>query len=364
MEDSINSSTNLFPRYMEIPRKISDTMWRFIQVAGVIIALALTYVLFFYPDTGLFILWKIAVPLLPLVFVVVPGLWRNSCPLAFINQIPRIFGFTKGLNTPAIFVKYGYMIAFSILFILVTSRKIIFNSSGEATAILILIIVVLTFIGGLFIKGKGGFCSSICPVLPVERIYGQSPFIVLPNMHCRPCVGCTVYCYDYNPSAAYLADQYYENKFHSFLRKLFASFFPGYVLSYFIVAGPPDNPVFLMIAKMLMFSACSSIIFFLLELIIKPSANKLPPLFGITAFSIYYWFTFPILSESLFVLSGIKLSAEIIYVLRFLIILFSLYWLIRTYAKEKKFISEILAPGVPVFTLFSSDKVGKIEVKV
>lgn len=342
----------LFPNNNNIPVKIPRKVWRTVQVTGVITVFVLLYMLYFYPDKGLFILWKIAVPLLPLVFVIVPGFWRNSCPLAFISQIPRNLKFTKGLNLPVFIVKYGFLIAFSVLIILVTSRKIIFNSSGEATALLILAVTVLAFIGGYFFKGKSGFCSSICPVLPVERLYGQSPLVFLPNMHCRQCIGCTVNCYDYNPSAAYLADQYSENKFHSSVRRIFASFFPGYVLSYFIVSGPPENYVITMIARMLIISVCSSVIFYLLNLIIKPSNNKLPSLFGITAFTIYYWFSIPILTGSLTRLTEIQISNNLIYVLRFIIIGLSLYWIYRTYRTEKIFISELINSGIPLKTLF------------
>lgn len=352
MENPNLTVSDLFPAYTEIPSKISLKVWRLIQAAGVITALTLTGVLFFIPETGLFVLWKIAVPLLPFVFVFMPGLWRNSCPLAVINQIPRRFGFTKCLNPPKFIKDYGFVVAFSILLILVTSRKIIFNSNGEATALLILAIVVIAFLGGLFFKGKSGFCSGICPVLPVERIYGQSPFLFLPNVHCSHCLGCTKNCYDYNPSAAYLADRYDENKSHSSRRRFFASFFPGFVLSYFIIADPPANSIPEMLFKMFLITAGSSVIFYLLNAFIKSPLNRLPSTFGITAFTIYYWFTLPVLTGSLTKLTGIQIPEELIYGLRFMLIVFSLYWLYRTSLIEKKFISEVLNSGIPVKKLF------------
>ena len=58
----------------------------------------------------------------------------------------------------------------------------------------------------MVLKGKSGWCSTICPLLPVQRIYGQTPFALVANSHCQPCVGCTKNCYDFNPKAAYLAD--------------------------------------------------------------------------------------------------------------------------------------------------------------
>ena len=55
---------------------------------------------------------------------------------------------------------------------------------------------------GSVFKGKSGWCSTFCPLLPVQRIYGQTPFTVVRNSHCEPCVGCTTNCYDFNPRVA------------------------------------------------------------------------------------------------------------------------------------------------------------------
>ena len=53
------------------------------------------------PAGALFAFFKIIVPLLPILFFVAPGLWRNLCPLAAANQTPRVLGFTRGLTAPA-----------------------------------------------------------------------------------------------------------------------------------------------------------------------------------------------------------------------------------------------------------------------
>src|SRR3712207_8158040 len=37
--------------------------------------------------------------------------------------------------------------------------------------------------GGYLLKGKSGWCSSICPMLPVQRLYGQTPFVLERNDH-------------------------------------------------------------------------------------------------------------------------------------------------------------------------------------
>ena len=92
----------------------------------------------------------------------------------------------------------------------------------------------------MYLKGKSGWCSSICPLLPVQRIYGQTPFALVGNSHCQPCVGCTTNCYDFNPKAAYLADLNSQDPYWAGYRKFFVAAFPGLVLAFFEVPEAPD----------------------------------------------------------------------------------------------------------------------------
>ena len=48
-------------------------------------------------------------------------------------------------------------------------------------ALLILFGLGGALLGGIVFKGKSGWCSSICPMLPVQRIYGQTPFKAVGN---------------------------------------------------------------------------------------------------------------------------------------------------------------------------------------
>ena len=59
---------------------------------SIVAALAVAALLIAAPDTGLFVMWKVVIPLLPVLFLVAPGLWRNLCPLAASNQTPRALG--------------------------------------------------------------------------------------------------------------------------------------------------------------------------------------------------------------------------------------------------------------------------------
>jgi nitrite reductase (NADH) large subunit len=93
-------SAAAFPTYLQIPKRLSVGAWQVIRVAVLLGALGLAVSLVLAPDRGLFVLWKLVIPVLPFVWLFAPGLWRNVCPLAAANQAPRLFDFTRGLTPP------------------------------------------------------------------------------------------------------------------------------------------------------------------------------------------------------------------------------------------------------------------------
>ena len=60
-------------------------------------------------------------------------------------------------------------------------RKVGLDDSGPLSALLLLGAMTGAFAGGMLLKGKSGWCSTICPLLPVQRIYGQTPFALVGN---------------------------------------------------------------------------------------------------------------------------------------------------------------------------------------
>jgi nitrite reductase (NADH) large subunit len=90
-----------FPNYTQIEDPLPHAAWRAIRIASVFLTLGVCGLLVADPATGLDLWWGLLVPLLPLVWFVAPGLWRNVCPLAATNQVPRVLGFTRGMTAPA-----------------------------------------------------------------------------------------------------------------------------------------------------------------------------------------------------------------------------------------------------------------------
>ena len=281
-----SASTLAWLKRVDLPMPV----WYGVRILSVGIALGLVIVLALRPAEGLFIFWRLFIPLVPLLFFLAPGLWRNICPMAVLNQAPRLFNFTRALTLPKWMQKYGYLVAISLFLVLVSSRKVIFNQNGPALALLILCALAAAFIMGNFFKGKSGWCSSICPLLPVQRIYGQTPFVAFSHAHCEPCLGCTKNCYDLSPGNAYLADLYDEDYLFAVMRKAFVGFFPGFVLAFYLVPNPPIIPIWQMYAMLALAGAVSMGTFFLFEAITKMTPNQITVIYGAAALNLYYWF--------------------------------------------------------------------------
>jgi nitrite reductase (NADH) large subunit len=321
-----------FPNYTQIKDPLPHAVWRAIRVASVLVTLGVCGLLVADPATGLDLWWGLLVPLLPLVWFVAPGLWRNVCPLAATNQVPRVLGFTRGITAPAWFRTYAPLVGIAAFLLAVFSRPLLFEDSGPATAALIGGALVAAFAGGYVLKGKSGWCSSLCPMLPVQRMYGQTPFATVPNSHCHPCVGCTKNCYDFNPKVAFLADVHDGDRQWSTTRKLFVAAFPGLVIAFFTVPEPDVAGEHF--ARMALAVAASAGSFLALEALLPATVPKLAAVYGAVAINLFYWWAAP----------GPDWLA---WPLRALVLALTVVWLRRTFAKERVFLERQGLPTPP-----------------
>jgi len=154
----------------------------------------------FYPSVGLLLFWNILIPVAPLLFVLEAGLWRNICPLATTNLLPRHFGLSKRKKLSANQLGQFNLIAVLLLYLIVPLRHAVFNNNGIATGLLILSMVLAGSAMGLVYEWKSAWCSGLCPVHPVEKLYGSNTLFSLPNAHCYACQNCVVPCPDSTPN--------------------------------------------------------------------------------------------------------------------------------------------------------------------
>jgi NADPH-dependent 2,4-dienoyl-CoA reductase/sulfur reductase-like enzyme/ferredoxin len=339
------STPKPFPNYTELRRRIPVGAWHPVRIVSVAVFLGLCVMLWIRPAGSLFFFWNILVPLLPITFMVAPGFWRNVCPLAAANQAPRLWGFTRGLQQPAFLRNRGYIIAIALFAAIMSSRKPLFDHNGAALSILLFSVIVGAFVMGATFKGKSGWCSSMCPLLPVQRLYGQTPFVTVPNSHCQPCVGCTKNCYDFNPGAAYQADMHEPDVDWAAPRTFFAGAFPGLIYGFFSV--PSHSDTIHIYGHIFVWAAVGAGILYALDALLPLTSSQVAALGGAAAINFYYWYR----GTTIFHTYSEVFNADLGWmrlVIRTGVPIITALWLWRTFRVERRFKEQAAASARPV----------------
>jgi hypothetical protein len=274
-------------------------IWRVLQVIFWMVGAFIFMALLFWPSLGVLLFWNVLIPVAPALLVIATGFWRNVCPLATTNLLPRYLGISKQQLMPRSQQAWLSLLAVVALYTIVPLRHAVFNQSGLATAMLLAGCVAAGWLLGRFYDWKSGWCSSLCPVHPVEKFYGTYPSITFVNAHCAACVNCTVPCPDSTPniSPAKTAKAWQ----HRAAAVLIIGGLPGFIWGWFQV---PDeiNAQYsfyhlaglyaLPLAGLLM----SIVLYLAMRKLIRPGDDKkLTAVFAAAAVSTYYWFRIPAL---------------------------------------------------------------------
>ncbi len=341
----------LFPAYTEMRRRLPIKAWHGIRIASVLAYLALCVALFIRPAGGQFWFFKVIVPLLPILFFTAPGLWRNICPLAASNQAPRVLGFTRAFTPPDWLRRYGALISIVLFFGITSTRIAFFNTNGAGLSVLLLLTIIGAFSAGIAFKGKSGWCSSTCPLLPLQRVYGQTPFVKVANSHCQPCVGCTKNCYDFRPSVAYQADLHDPDPNWTAPRKLFVSALPGYVLGFFLLVNHPGVALPEVYLRLALFFVGSVGLFYAVQALLGLSTTVLIAIWASVAINTFYWFSGITLSDSFATITGIQVP-WLRWPIRAIVLMLSLFWIARTYVKGRQYSEDAASrPALPVIQI-------------
>ena len=139
--------------------------------------------------TGLKFLWYLAIPLLPASFFVSTKIWRGICPLATLNELGNRIGHPRPL--PATTARWLTVAGLGLFFLMVPARRFAFNENGLALAITVAAVGTLALALGALFQVRSAFCNALCPVLPVELLYGQAPVAQMNRTRCSTCTTCT-----------------------------------------------------------------------------------------------------------------------------------------------------------------------------
>ncbi len=302
------SPGQLFANYTKITPRVPVGLWLVLRVATLVGTFALAALLILAPQLGLRLFWGLMIPLVPALLVVAPGLWRQVCPMAFLNQIPRMSKLSAARDLPEVARTWAFTIAVLIFFVAVALRAPLLNQNGLIVGLGVLGVLILALLGGLVFKGRSGWCGTFCPLGPIQRDYGQAPVLVVRNGYCDTCVGCQKNCYDFNPRAAIFGDIYDEDPRYAGQRRFFMAMMPGMILGYFLQDQHPAYGAHLH-ALVLIAATCASVgAYQLLTSFLGVTPFRAANLFACLALIAFYAFAVPIVFGTVAFFSHVQMA--------------------------------------------------------
>ena len=276
----------------------TDTLfyWKVLQFIFWLVGIALLLIMFFMPPLGVTLFWNILIPLAPALLVVATGIWRNVCPLATTALLPDRFGFSRKRKLSNKQRSVFNLVGVIALLLIIPLRHVIFNRSGVDTALLIITVSLIAFTIGLVYERKSGWCSGVCPVHGVERLYGSGVAFSIPNTQCKECVKCSVPCPDSTPNGTVQTSP--KGWSQKGVEYLLVGAFPGYVWGWFHIpdyTGSLGWNHLLFIYGIPILSAIISLDSYLIlkQFVSHEGRKVLVSLFAAAAVSCYYWFRLP-----------------------------------------------------------------------
>ncbi|MCC6148632.1 MAG: ferredoxin [Planctomycetes bacterium] len=284
------------PRVIISPLELK--VWRVLQGLVFLVGLVILVALFVAPKLGLHLLWNVLIPVAPALLVIAPGIWRNVCPMATTSLMPRHLGLSRRKHLSAAAQGWMAVGALVLLLVIVPLRHVILDSSGLAIGLALVIVAALTVALGMVFEWKSAWCSGLCPVYPVELLYGEEPLLSVKNAHCKSCENCVLPCKDGTPDLHPANASQGKPALISGL--ILTGGFPGFIWGWYQVPTYEGWQGFmnLHIAYGFPFAAmAASLLMFLgLRALLQPSLQRtLTRVFAAAAVIVYYWFKAPVM---------------------------------------------------------------------
>jgi hypothetical protein len=330
-------SQSAYPNYLEMQPLVPGWIWHGLRGIVFIATACVIYLLLAAPNIGLTLFWKLLVPSLPILFVVAPGLWRNVCPMAFVNQLPRQFGISRMRPLPTWAKSSAYLVAIMLFFTFTILRRPWLHHDGSAVALMLVSVLLLALVGGIVFKGRSGWCGTFCPLGPLQKTYGQAPLLLVRNGYCDTCVGCLKNCYDFNPRAAIYSDIYDNDPWHADHHRFFVAALPGLLIGFFTIEDPSQTGVSIFLRDMLVWPLLSIGLFQVVRNFTRLSAYKITAAFGMFALVVFYWFAIPTMAAGIEELFGLGVPESIVMPGRLIVIAIGLWVAGRGILNERFF---------------------------
>ena len=283
----------------------ASPVWRAVRIGGVILTALLLWGLVAHPEVALQALWNLVIPLVPASLLVSPLIWRNACPLATLNLWSN--GRLARTQQPRRFAAWSSAVGMVLLVALVPARRFLFNANGPALAATIVMVALLALALGAAFDMKAGFCNALCPILPVERLYGQSPLLQVSNARCASCSLCSRACIDLAPEKAIAQHIGISRRTISWLGSpfgVFAGAFPGFVFGYFTIEDVSLAAADTVYFHVLGWAALGYLLTLATVSLLRLPYDRALMALAALAAGLYYWFGAPGIVEGLGLAAG------------------------------------------------------------
>lgn len=270
--------------------------WRVVQVVIWAAGMFIWAALLLKPDLGLHLLWNVLIPIAPALLVLAPGIWRNVCPLASMSVMPHHLKLSKRRKLPAVWRGRFFLGAFILLMVVVPFRKVMLDTNGLVLAIVLGVVGLLAIGLGMFFEWKSAWCSSLCPVYPVELLYGSEPLITVPNAHCSPCERCVDTCSESTAGVTPRSAQ--DTRLARTIGIIMTGLFPGFVWGWYQVTTYTGleglSNLHLAYGIPYAAGAVTLALYLALRKAIPVHGEILARVFAAAAVITYYWFKLPV----------------------------------------------------------------------
>jgi len=298
------------------PGAFSDPVWGTGQALVLAATLGLIGGFALLPEPSLNLLWGILIPILPITFLLGTGMWRSICPLATLNMLPNPWAGRRDVSVKG--ARFASVVGIVLLVVMVPARRFLFNTNGPVLAATVLTVAVLAVVLGVVYDAKAGFCNGICPILPVERLYGQYPLLRTQNPRCPSCTVCTPgTCIDLAPARSLLETIGATSPAseQAWLRRplgAFAAAFPGFVMGYYTTADGPISSAGSVYLNVAAYAAVSYAIVAAVTMLAGIDFQVMLPMLAATAVGIYYWYAAPLIAAALGTTAAVAVGIRVV----------------------------------------------------
>ncbi|MCA8946258.1 MAG: hypothetical protein KDB29_08525 [Planctomycetes bacterium] len=270
--------------------------WRSLQLTVFGVGVLIVAMLLFRPPLGLYLLWDVLIPVAPLLLVLAPGVWRNVCPLGSVSLLPAHMNWSHKRPLSRVWQERLLLGAIALLLLIVPLRHVVLDRFGAVTGVVLITVAAVALALGFLFDWKSAWCSGLCPIYPVELLYGSRPVVSVANAHCTTCSDCVSPCRDSGRGLVAADTSRSLNKHFVYL---FGGGFPGFVWGWYLVVPNATAPVLRQLLEAFLLPlagfAATMLVFLVFYLAFPRRRRMLAVAFAAVAVVIYYWFKLPVM---------------------------------------------------------------------